>query len=113
LKPTTTNIDIMKKIIVTAPCLIKGKHHEVGTVLELDPVAAAEALASGRCEAAPTYAKVGPGKVENRDPEATDRDPKPATKRGKKAKEAAAPAAPEAPATDPVEPAAPAADPAE
>jgi hypothetical protein len=98
-----TNSETMKKIIVTAACVLNGEHQEAGTVLELDPVAAAEALASGRCEAAPTYAKIGPGTVEHRDPDATDRDPKPATKRGKKA--------PEAPAADPVEPEAPAADP--
>lgn len=87
----------MTKIRITAACLIAGIHREVGDVVELSPVAAAEALSSGRCEVASGYNRLGPAAdVEHRDPATTDRDPKgprPATKRGKKAKDAADPAA--------------------
>lgn len=77
----------MTKIRITEPCFVDGKPLSVGDVIELDKVAAADLLASGRCEVASGYDRRGAVEVEHRDPEATDRDPKPATKRARKAKD--------------------------
>lgn len=71
----------MKNLKIIQSCLVGGEHTEAGTVLKnVDNHIAAELVHSGRAEEIKGDHEV----IGNRDPEVTDRDPKP-SKKGKDA----------------------------
>lgn len=73
----------MKNLKITESCLVNGEHAEAGTILEnVDNAIAADLVVNGRAVEIPAKPEV----LGNRDPEAENRDPKPA----KKAKDAPA-----------------------
>lgn len=71
----------MKNLKITSSCLVNGEHAEAGSVLEnVDNAIAADLVMNGRAEEIKGDHEV----IGNRDPEVTDRDPKP-SKKGKDA----------------------------
>ena len=73
----------VKNIKIIQSCLIGGNHVEAGTVLkDVDTRTAADLVGSGRAVDVTRVPK-DESAITHRDPEAQDRDPKPAKKSGK------------------------------